>query len=90
MNIFKRISTINTATTRVSKLVAQTFSFSTTTFLSGPGPAEFVKFDWQDPFNLEAQLTEEEISIRDTARQYCQSKLLPRVVLANRNESKRL
>ncbi|XP_043550825.1 glutaryl-CoA dehydrogenase, mitochondrial-like [Chiloscyllium plagiosum] len=45
-----------------------------------------VQFDWRDPLNLESQLTEEEILIRDTFRQYCQSKLMPRILLANRNE----
>merc|ERR1711874_172231 len=45
-----------------------------------------VTFDWKDPLNLESKLTEEEIMIRDVAHQYCQEKLLPRVVLANRNE----
>jgi glutaryl-CoA dehydrogenase len=37
-------------------------------------------FDWEDPFLLDDQLTEEERAIRDTARDYCQSKLMPRVV----------
>ena len=36
-------------------------------------------FDWQDPFLLEDQLTDEERMIRDTARAYAQDKLLPRV-----------
>ncbi|WP_372626927.1 acyl-CoA dehydrogenase [Arsukibacterium sp.] len=43
-------------------------------------------FDWQDPFQLSLMLTEEERMIRDTAHQYCQQKLQPRVLLANRNE----
>jgi glutaryl-CoA dehydrogenase len=49
-------------------------------------PVKFAKFDWQDPLNLESKLTEEEISIRDVAHQYCQQKLIPRVIKANRNE----
>lgn len=44
------------------------------------------KFNWQDPLNLESQLTEDEVAIRDAFRGYCQSELLPRVTLANRNE----
>ena len=48
--------------------------------------SKFVKFDWRDAFNLESRLTDEEQAIRDTANQYCQSKLMPRVKLANRNE----
>lgn len=43
-------------------------------------------FDWKDPFLFEELLTEEERMIRDTARQYCQEKLLPRVREAYRNE----
>ena len=44
-------------------------------------------FDWQDPFALEQQLTDEQRMIRDTARQYAQEQLLPRVKEAFRNES---
>src|ERR1700749_3501354 len=43
-------------------------------------------FDWEDPFFLDDQLTEEEIAIRDAARDYCQDKLMPRVLEANRHE----
>ncbi|PCJ45858.1 MAG: acyl-CoA dehydrogenase [Gammaproteobacteria bacterium] len=43
-------------------------------------------YNWQDPMCLNDQLTEEERMIRDTAHDYCQSKLLPRVLMANRNE----
>ena len=44
-------------------------------------------FDWQDPFLLEQQLTDEQRLIRDTAKQYAQEKLLPRVTQAFREES---
>jgi glutaryl-CoA dehydrogenase len=43
-------------------------------------------FKWDDPFLLNDQLTDEERMIRDTARKYCQDKLMPRVLEANRNE----
>jgi glutaryl-CoA dehydrogenase len=43
-------------------------------------------FNWQDPMLLDSQLTQEERMIRDTARAYCQDKLAPRILLANRNE----
>ena len=43
-------------------------------------------FDWQDPFAFSNMLTEEERMIRDTAQQYCQEKLQPRVLMANREE----
>ncbi|MEH8022412.1 MULTISPECIES: acyl-CoA dehydrogenase [Rheinheimera] len=43
-------------------------------------------FDWQDPFAFSSMLTEEERMIRDSAHQYCQDKLMPRVLMANREE----
>ncbi len=42
---------------------------------------------WEDPFLLDQQLTEEERLIRDTAEQYAQSKLAPRIQSAYRNET---
>ncbi|XP_057346171.1 glutaryl-CoA dehydrogenase, mitochondrial isoform X3 [Manis pentadactyla] len=44
------------------------------------------EFDWRDPLMLEEQLTTDEILIRDTFRTYCQERLMPRILLANRNE----
>jgi glutaryl-CoA dehydrogenase len=44
-------------------------------------------FVWDDPFLLEDQLSEEERMIRDTARDYAQEKLMPRVLMANREEN---
>ena len=43
-------------------------------------------FNWQDPLSLNKQLTQDERMIRNTAHDYCQEKLLPRVLNANRNE----
>jgi glutaryl-CoA dehydrogenase len=43
-------------------------------------------FNWEDPFHLSAQLTDDERQVQDAARAYCQEKLLPRVVDAFRNE----
>ena len=48
--------------------------------------ADAKPFDWEDPFFLDDQLTEEEIAIRDAARDYCQDKLMTRVLEANRHE----
>lgn len=45
------------------------------------------KFSWEDPLLFEDQLSEEEKLVRDTARDYAQEKLLPRILEANRNES---
>lgn len=36
-------------------------------------------FQWQDPFHLDEQLTDDERMIRDAAYEYCQGKLMPRV-----------
>ena len=44
------------------------------------------EFQWHDPLFLDAQLSEEERLVRDTARGYAQDKLMPRIVLANRHE----
>ncbi len=44
------------------------------------------EFKWEDPLMLDDQLSEEERMIRDSARAYCQEKLLPRVIEANRHE----
>jgi glutaryl-CoA dehydrogenase len=43
-------------------------------------------FNWQDPLNLDSMLSEEERMIRDSAHQYCQEKLMPRILDANRHE----
>ena len=45
------------------------------------------KFQWDDPFLLNDQLTEDERMIRDTARDFAQEKLLPRIVKAYANET---
>ncbi|HXX50983.1 MAG TPA: acyl-CoA dehydrogenase [Xanthobacteraceae bacterium] len=42
-------------------------------------------FKWDDPLDLEGELTEEERMVRDTARGYAQDKLFPRVLAANRD-----
>jgi glutaryl-CoA dehydrogenase len=44
------------------------------------------QFQWDDPFFLDDQLTDEERLIRDTARGYAQQKLLPRVIEAYAQE----
>ena len=44
------------------------------------------RFDWEDPFRLEDQLTEEERAIQAAARAYAQDRLQPRVIDAFREE----
>ena len=51
-----------------------------------PGKGGFTAFAWDDPLRLDDQLSDEERAIRDAAHAYCQDKLFPRVLLANRHE----
>jgi len=44
-------------------------------------------FAWDDPFLFDDQLNEDERAIRDTARDYAQERLLPRVIDAYLNET---
>ena len=44
-------------------------------------------FNWEDPFELTQQLTDDERQVLAAAHDYCQDKLLPRVQLAFRNET---
>ncbi|MET3840662.1 acyl-CoA dehydrogenase [Bradyrhizobium sp. OAE829] len=46
---------------------------------AGRATTSRAQFKWDDAFLLELQLTEDERMIRDTARQYAQERLLPRV-----------
>jgi glutaryl-CoA dehydrogenase len=46
------------------------------------GEPAILPFNWQDPFDLDHQLTDEERLVRDTAEAYAQEKLLPRVTSA--------
>ncbi len=43
-------------------------------------------YSWGDPLYLERMLSEEEVLIMNSARSYCQEKLMPRVLDANRHE----
>ncbi len=54
---------------------------------SAPDAAGAAVFSWEDPLRLEAQLTEEERMVRDTARDYAQDRLMPRILEANRHET---
>ena len=47
----------------------------------------WASFDWQDPFLLMQELSDEERMIMETARDYAQAKLAPRIRQAYRNES---
>jgi len=43
-------------------------------------------FNWEDPFFLTDQLTEDERLIMDSTREFCQDALMPGILNANRNE----
>ena len=43
-------------------------------------------FNWEDPLDLESQLTEEERMIRDSVRAYASDKLMPRILKSFREE----
>jgi len=49
--------------------------------------SHFTAFQWDDALRLDSALTEDERAIRDAARAYCQDKLFPRVLMANRHET---
>jgi glutaryl-CoA dehydrogenase len=53
---------------------------------SGPKKKKWASFKWDDPLLLDGQLTEEERLVRDTAYQYSQERLMPRILEANRHE----
>jgi glutaryl-CoA dehydrogenase len=54
--------------------------------VTAPKKTAIAPFTWEDPLLLEEALTEEERMIRDSARQFCQERLMPRVLEANRHE----
>ncbi|MCW5626491.1 MAG: acyl-CoA dehydrogenase [Burkholderiales bacterium] len=53
--------------------------------MNAPSPKPV--FQWEDPLLLADQLTDEERMVQDSARAYCQEKLMPRVLQANRHET---
>jgi glutaryl-CoA dehydrogenase len=53
---------------------------------SAPRSLKDSAFNWDDPLDLEGQLTEEERMVRDTARGYAQDELFPKVIEAWREE----
>ncbi len=43
-------------------------------------------FDWLDPFHLAEELTDDERQVQQAAHEYCQGRLMPRILEANRHE----
>jgi glutaryl-CoA dehydrogenase len=54
--------------------------------MTAPIPTTRPAFQWDDPLLLEEQLSDEERMVRDSARAYCQERLMPRVLEAHRHE----
>ncbi len=50
------------------------------------GNTNWTRLNWEDPFELDAQLSDEQRMVKESARQYAQDKLAPRVKEAFRNE----
>lgn len=48
--------------------------------VAGRRYASSAVFNWEDPLAAAELFTEDELAIQDTARQYCQDKLMPRVL----------
>ncbi|MBY0337495.1 MAG: acyl-CoA dehydrogenase [Acetobacteraceae bacterium] len=55
--------------------------------VSVPHKAAKPQFNWEDALLLDEQLTEDERMIRDAARAFCQDRLMPGVLMANRTET---
>nr|WP_281301086.1 MULTISPECIES: acyl-CoA dehydrogenase [unclassified Iodidimonas] len=52
-----------------------------------PGPTRWPVMDWLDPLLIDGLLSEEERMVRQSARQFAQSALMPRILKANRDET---
>lgn len=50
------------------------------------GKPKFAKFNYQDPFNMDSLLTQDEKDIRDHAEEFFQAELMPGILMANRHE----
>lgn len=73
-------SMLRTRITSRRFLVAQKPLSATTKLSQQRWASSGVKFNWEDPLNAANLLTDEELAIQDTARQYCQEQLQPRVL----------
>ena len=55
---------------------------------TAPSPPQFSSpFQWQDPFDFDSQLGEDERMVRDSVREFCDHALMPGIVDANRFEN---
>jgi len=60
---------------RAARRVAQPSSLAARRYLHAP-----VAFDWKDPLGAHNLYTEEETAIAEVAEEYCQERMLPRVL----------
>ena len=79
VNLLNSIKSVLSSNSRISGKLLLNRSMSATS-------ASHAKFNYLDPLNLDHFLTQDEILIRDQFRAYCQEKLMPRILMANRNE----
>merc|ERR1712106_411972 len=85
--IFKTVRSLGPQLTRSIASTTTTSQSAAAAAAAASAPAkEKLEFDYKDALNLECRLTEEEVMVRDVFHDYCQEKLMPRVMLANRNE----
>lgn len=62
------------------RLAARSVQAGPGSSVAGRRYASSAVFNWEDPLAAAELYTEEELAIQDTARQYCQEKLQPRVL----------
>jgi glutaryl-CoA dehydrogenase len=66
--------------------VAKNANKNAATNAGSKSSAKDAPFNWEDPLDLEGELTEDERMVRDTARRFAQDRLFPNIVEANRHE----
>jgi hypothetical protein len=74
--------TQKTATPRPAAKGAETKGARATPAKTRSAPPAAAGFDWQDPLELEGELSEDERMVLATARGYAQDRLFPRVLTA--------
>src|SRR5262245_37655775 len=71
----------------ISGWVARTAPYDRTRLNRGRRMAATAAFQWDDAFRFDEQLDDDERAVRDAARDYCQARLQPRVLMAARHET---
>eukprot|EP01100_Stratorugosa_tubuloviscum_P014849 TRINITY_DN8182_c0_g1_i1.p1 TRINITY_DN8182_c0_g1~~TRINITY_DN8182_c0_g1_i1.p1 ORF type:complete len:456 (+),score=216.19 TRINITY_DN8182_c0_g1_i1:72-1370(+) len=76
----------NLFTKNNSTLLKKQFIINKINFKSFSTKSVLAPYNWDDPLLFDSNLSEEETMVKDSVRQYCQDNLMPRILLANRNE----